>query len=69
MREIPTADWSWINTAADRFERAWKQGQRPRIEDYLAEADESRWAALLEELLRVESELRRLRAHSEVVTN
>src|SRR5262249_32365776 len=51
--------WSWINAAADRFERAWKQGPRPRIEDFLAEVDESRWPRLLQELLRVESELRR----------
>jgi Protein kinase domain len=59
MSEIPTEDWSWINAAADRFERAWKAGPRPRIEDFLAEVDESRWPPLLAELLRVESELRR----------
>ncbi len=58
MSEIPTNDWTWINAAADGFERAWKQGPRPRIEDYLAEVEESRQAALLEELLRVELELR-----------
>jgi WD40 repeat protein/tRNA A-37 threonylcarbamoyl transferase component Bud32 len=57
MSEIPTADWTWINAAADRFERAWKAGERPRIEDYLLEVDESRWPPLLEELLRVEREL------------
>ena len=59
MTEIPTADWTWINAAADRFERAWKAGERPKIEDYLAEVDESRRPRLLEELLRVEIELRR----------
>jgi WD40 repeat protein len=59
MAEIPTADWSRINDDADRFERAWKQGPRPRIEDYLAEADPGLRPALLEELLRVELELRR----------
>ena len=42
MNEIPTSDWTWINAAADRFERAWKQGPRPRIEDYLAEVEDSR---------------------------
>ena len=57
--ETPTSDWTWINAAADRFERAWKQGTRPRIEDYLAELEDSRRPALLEELLRVELELRR----------
>ena len=53
------SDWSWINATANRFERAWKDGLRPRIEDYLTTADESRRPWLLEELLRVEWELRR----------
>ncbi len=57
MAEIPTADWTWIDAAAVRFEREWKAGTRPRIEDFLADVDESRWPALLEELLRVEREL------------
>ncbi|MGO8899813.1 MAG: hypothetical protein ACLQU5_15905 [Isosphaeraceae bacterium] len=54
MNEIPTADWTWINAAADRFEWAWKDGTRPKIEDYLAETDEPRRPRLLEKLLRVE---------------
>ena len=59
VSESPSSDWTWINAAADRFERAWKQGPRPRIEDHLAEVEESQRPALLEELLRVELELRR----------
>ncbi|MHC5543958.1 hypothetical protein ACYOEI_37500, partial [Singulisphaera rosea] len=59
MAEIPTAAWSRINGIADRFGRAWKAGLRPRLEDYLAEADPESRPHLLEELLRVESELRR----------
>jgi len=59
MAEIPPVDWSWINAAADRFERAWKVSPRPRLEDYLAEVAEPRRTRLLEELLRVECELRR----------
>jgi hypothetical protein len=59
MSEVPTGDWSWIDAAAQRFERAWKQGPRPRIEDFLVKVDESRWPLLLEELLQVECELRR----------
>jgi serine/threonine protein kinase/formylglycine-generating enzyme required for sulfatase activity len=60
VREIPTADWSWINTAADRFERAWMHGDQPRIEDYLSDVGHDRVPAILDELLRVECELRRL---------
>ena len=51
---------TWIDAAADQFERDWKSGpDRPRIEDCLDEADEGRRASLIEELVRVECELRR----------
>ncbi len=59
MAEIPTADWSWINAAAERFECAWKDGERPRIEEFLIKVPEPQWPALLQELMRVEGELRR----------
>ena len=59
MSEIPSADWSWVHATAERFERAWKKGPRPRIEDFLATVGETFWPPLLEELLRVENELRR----------
>jgi len=59
MSQIPSTDWSWIHAAAERFEQAWKKGARPRIEDFLAAVDEVCWPSLLEELLRVECELRR----------
>jgi serine/threonine-protein kinase len=57
MSEIPAADWSWINTAAERFERARKDEAGPKIEDFLAEVDETGRPLLLEELLRVEREI------------
>jgi len=57
MSEIANADWTWIDAAAIRFEQEWKKGTRPRIEQFLAELEESRWPFLLEELLRVEREL------------
>jgi tRNA A-37 threonylcarbamoyl transferase component Bud32 len=56
---------TWIDEAADRFERQWEAGRGPRIEDYLAAESGPRRARLLEELLRVERELRR-RAGEEV---
>jgi hypothetical protein len=58
MSEIPSGDWSCINEAADDFERAWKEGPRPAIEDYLGGVAEPRRSLLLHELLRVERELR-----------
>jgi hypothetical protein len=57
--ENSNSDWAWINAVADRFECDWKQAGRPLIENYIAEVGEPRRAAFLEELLRVELELRR----------
>ena len=58
MSSEPDDDSSAIDLAADRFEQAWKAGQAPRIEDYLAGAAGKIRSRLLEELLRVERELR-----------
>jgi formylglycine-generating enzyme required for sulfatase activity/serine/threonine protein kinase len=51
-------DSSWIDDAADRFERDWKLGQTPRIEDHLAGTVGTRRSRLFEELLKLEWELR-----------
>src|SRR5262249_53149890 len=51
------SDRTWIDERADRFERSWRAGPRPRIEDYLADLAEPRCSGLLEELLRVERQL------------
>ena len=51
MAEIPTADWTWIDAAADRFERGWKQGHGRGSRTSWPRSDESRWPLLLEELL------------------
>src|SRR3954468_2419306 len=58
MGDELTGDRTWIDEQADRFERAWIEGPRPRIEDYLADAAGPRRTRLLEELLRVERQLR-----------
>jgi WD40 repeat protein/serine/threonine protein kinase/Tfp pilus assembly protein PilF len=58
LAEIPTRDWSWIDEAAQRFERDWQKGPRPRIEDFLSDVAEPVQPLLLGELLRVERELR-----------
>jgi tetratricopeptide (TPR) repeat protein len=48
-----------VDAVCDRFEAAWKAGQRPRLEDYLAAVPESRRLALLRELLLLEVHHRR----------
>ena len=60
MSQSRRGEQTWIDGAAHRFEQQWISGpQKPLIEDFLAEADASRGAELLEELIRVECELRR----------
>jgi WD40 repeat protein len=48
-----------VNEVCDRFELAWQAGQRPRIEDFLAELSEPEQAALLLELVALEIAYRR----------
>jgi serine/threonine protein kinase/WD40 repeat protein/tetratricopeptide (TPR) repeat protein len=47
-----------VDESCDRFEEAWKTGQRPRIEDYLEAVPEPERSKLLGELLKVELEYR-----------
>jgi formylglycine-generating enzyme required for sulfatase activity/tRNA A-37 threonylcarbamoyl transferase component Bud32 len=55
----PAGKSSAIDRAADRFERAWKAGASPRIEDYLDGVTGEGRCQLFEELLLIELELRR----------
>jgi serine/threonine protein kinase len=47
-----------VDEACDRFEKAWKDRQGPRIEDYLAGVPEPDRVPLFQELLALEIELR-----------
>jgi WD40 repeat protein len=48
-----------IDAVCDRFEADWRAGGAPRIDDFLAEAEEADRPALRDELLALERELRR----------
>jgi WD40 repeat protein len=48
-----------INEVCNRFELAWRAGQRPRIEDYLGDAAEPERSDLLRELVALEIDYRR----------
>jgi eukaryotic-like serine/threonine-protein kinase len=50
---------SQINLICDRFEAAWKGGDRPRIEDYLGDSPASARVALLRELIPLDMEYRK----------
>jgi hypothetical protein len=43
-----------VDGVCDRFEYAWKSGQRPQIEDFLDDVPEAERPLLLRELLEVE---------------
>jgi serine/threonine protein kinase len=49
----------WLDDVCNRFEVAWRAGQRPRIEEFLKDAAEPLRAALLRELVPLEWEYRR----------
>jgi hypothetical protein len=48
-----------VDEICDRFEDAWKAGQRPRIEDYLSDMPEPERSALLRELIALDIAYRR----------
>ena len=54
----------WLDTICNRFEAAWKAGQRPRIEDYLGEAEGDRRPELFRELLLLDVHYRNQRGAS-----
>src|SRR5262249_58116259 len=47
-----------VDAACDRFEAAWRAGDRPRIEDFLGGTTDSRRPALLRHLLALELDYR-----------
>jgi len=59
MNHAQIGERTWVDERAERFERDWKRGgDRPRIEDYLADLAAPKRTRLAEELVRVERELR-----------
>jgi eukaryotic-like serine/threonine-protein kinase len=56
---LPVSDVRLVDRACDDFELAWRNGGRPRIEDYMNDAAEPRRSALLRALLASELESRR----------
>src|SRR5260370_25186762 len=48
---LPSAAWARLERVLERFEDAWQSGQRPDLDDYLAEAGPGERTALLIELV------------------
>jgi WD40 repeat protein/tetratricopeptide (TPR) repeat protein len=51
---LPLAGARRINAVCNRFEEAWRAGQRPRIEEYLGDLTEPERSLLLRELIALE---------------
>jgi serine/threonine protein kinase len=58
IRDVTAGDIDEVDRICDQFERAWRTGQRPRIEAHLADVPQAVRPALLRELLVLELELR-----------
>ena len=56
---LPLSQIERVVATCDRFEAAWRAGQRPRVEDYLGDLPDPDRPALLRELLAMELEWRR----------
>ncbi len=65
---LPAEQAARVDAICDRFEKAHRAGQRPRIEDYLAEAPEEVRLPLLRELVALDIELRRQRDEAVTAT-
>lgn len=64
FHEVPLAMAARIDDACDRFDKDWRAGKHPRIEDYLRDEPEVDSAILLRELLVTELERRARRGDS-----
>jgi serine/threonine-protein kinase len=58
---LPPDQARHLDELCTQFEKAWKAGQRPRIEDFLADTQEPERSALLRELILLDSDYRRVR--------
>src|SRR5947209_17765631 len=57
VRMLPAEDWLALKEAIKQFENAWRQGPRPRIDDFLPTGAPLR-ARVLIELVHIDLELR-----------
>jgi serine/threonine-protein kinase len=56
---LPVTMAQRVDAVCNRFEKAWKEGRRPAIEDFLADTPEPERTALLRELVPLDADYRR----------
>jgi serine/threonine protein kinase/tetratricopeptide (TPR) repeat protein len=59
LGRLPPEQFWKVNDACNRFDTAWRAGQRLRLEDFIAAPDAPEYKALLKELILIEVENRR----------
>ena len=59
FESLPSTVRNELAAICDAFEKAWKVGQRPRIEEYVSERTEPERTVLFQNLLEAELDLRR----------
>jgi hypothetical protein len=59
INDLPPVLAQRVDEVCTRFEKAWQDGQQPRLEEYLAGVPEAAYAVLLKELLLIEVAYRR----------
>ncbi len=59
LNSLPPAVGLWLHDVCNRFEAAWRDGRRPRLEEYLGDASEPGRSPLLRELILLDVEYRR----------
>ena len=66
-RTLALGDAGRVDALRDDFERAWQQGERPRLEDYLGRVEARLRFATFQEILKIEIKLRRGRGEAPTV--
>jgi serine/threonine protein kinase/WD40 repeat protein len=61
MEESTDEGQTWLDKVASRFDKAWRAGGQPRIEDFLTDAEGRRRAELFAQLLSMERQRRAAR--------
>jgi serine/threonine protein kinase len=63
-RNLTLSAWRHVDAICDEFDRAWRDGGRPRAEEFLQPVDEPAQTRLLRELILLEVEYRRAAGES-----
>ncbi len=64
MEQFRTGDWERLQEAAEQFERAWRDGTDVDLAAFLPPKEDTLYSAILEELVKIDLEIRRSRGQA-----